>query len=521
MSTGPPSTSSAPPNLNGAPSPQPPWDGDRMFNIYIIDYCHKRGYKQTAKTLLEEAGLPDDSHPPINARQGLLFEWWSVFWVLFSAKNSGSGNGNDDAVLYAQHQAQQAAHRQAQAIRASSPSAMNRPVNGINSGGPLTNGAAVPLPQLGQSSLMNGPPTPMAYPGPLPVNGLRPGPTSNGPVIGTPAQQGMQRPPMAPQRAPNGPQFHSPTMAHSPQNPGAGGLSQPTQPSGPLGSSQPLPRTSMLPPNGHQGLPNSGQTGGPQQASQSSYQALAPTSHPNSPAQNPMTAASPSLTARRLPGPSPNDMRQMTESNANDLFRIDSNKLGELKAEVGLRDKDLPSLTYEDKQRILHLARARGLISATPKPGMGQPNATPGPSNLNSSLQQRSQPGGLPQPPQGQQRSVKRSSTSPGDDNESSPPANKRLRPSPPGEHSQPPMAPMVSYTHHPQQGTPGGLNHQSNGIRMMPNMPMGVFPGPPMSSMNNNNHMNMSVGPNMGIPHGMNPSSMNAGMAQVSAGLF
>ncbi len=229
---------------------------------------------------------------------------------------------------------------------------MNRPVNGIISGaGPLTNGAPVPLPQLGQSSLMNGPPsTPMAYSGPLPVNGMRPGPTSNGPVIGTPAQQGVQRPPMAPQRCPNGSQFHSPTMAHSPQNPGAGGLSQPTQPSGPLGSSQSLPRTSMLPPNGPQGLPNSGQIGGPQQPSQPSYQALAPTSHPNSPAQNPMTAPSPSLSARRLPGQQPNDIRQMAESNANhDLFRIDSNKLGELKAEVGLRDKDLPSLTFEDK----------------------------------------------------------------------------------------------------------------------------------------------------------------------------
>jgi hypothetical protein len=44
------------------------------FNIYIYDYCHKRGYKKTARELLAEASIPPDSHPPIDARQGLLFE---------------------------------------------------------------------------------------------------------------------------------------------------------------------------------------------------------------------------------------------------------------------------------------------------------------------------------------------------------------------------------------------------------------------------------------------------------------
>jgi len=44
------------------------------FNIYIYDYCHKRGFKKTAKELLIEADIAPDSTPPINARQGLLFE---------------------------------------------------------------------------------------------------------------------------------------------------------------------------------------------------------------------------------------------------------------------------------------------------------------------------------------------------------------------------------------------------------------------------------------------------------------
>lgn len=44
------------------------------FNIYIYDYCLKRGYQKTARELLAEADIPVDSQPPINAKQGLLFE---------------------------------------------------------------------------------------------------------------------------------------------------------------------------------------------------------------------------------------------------------------------------------------------------------------------------------------------------------------------------------------------------------------------------------------------------------------
>jgi len=88
------------------------------FNIYILDYCKKRGYLKTANQLVTEADISPESKPPINAQQGLLFEsvslspfvphsttpnldpyrWWSVFWVLFQAKNSG--NGSEDAMLY-------------------------------------------------------------------------------------------------------------------------------------------------------------------------------------------------------------------------------------------------------------------------------------------------------------------------------------------------------------------------------------------------------------------------------------
>ena len=89
----------------------------RRFNIYIHDYCFKRGFRKTARELMTEAEIPPDSAPPINARQGLLFEyasahlciprvshlnfrWWSVFWVLFTAK--ANGHGPDEAMVYAQ-----------------------------------------------------------------------------------------------------------------------------------------------------------------------------------------------------------------------------------------------------------------------------------------------------------------------------------------------------------------------------------------------------------------------------------
>ena len=45
------------------------------FNIYIHDYCVKRGFRKTAQELMNEASIPPaQSSPPINARQGLLFE---------------------------------------------------------------------------------------------------------------------------------------------------------------------------------------------------------------------------------------------------------------------------------------------------------------------------------------------------------------------------------------------------------------------------------------------------------------
>ena len=113
------------------------------------------------------------------------------------------------------------------------------------------------------------------------------------------------------------------------------------------------------------------------------------------------------------------------------------------------------------------------------------------------------------------QQRAKRNSTSPGEEEGSSP---KRPRPSPSGgDHpnppgppqNQPPMAPMVPYN--PQGGGPPGPQNMSNGmIRQPMNMggyqTMTGFGGSPMSPgmgsiptpsmMNNPVHMTPEVGP-------------------------
>ena len=44
------------------------------FNVYIHDYFVKRGFRKAAKELVIEADIGNDAAPPINARQGFLFE---------------------------------------------------------------------------------------------------------------------------------------------------------------------------------------------------------------------------------------------------------------------------------------------------------------------------------------------------------------------------------------------------------------------------------------------------------------
>jgi hypothetical protein len=58
------------------------------LHLYIHDYLIKRGLCNTASSLHSEAQMlpsgQSDSKPPIDAPQGFLYEWWSIFWDMFS-----------------------------------------------------------------------------------------------------------------------------------------------------------------------------------------------------------------------------------------------------------------------------------------------------------------------------------------------------------------------------------------------------------------------------------------------------
>ncbi|KIP05563.1 hypothetical protein PHLGIDRAFT_92003, partial [Phlebiopsis gigantea 11061_1 CR5-6] len=378
MSSGPPPNPDGSPTTNQSTAPQQDpdlsWEGDKMFNIYILDYCTKRGYSETSLALKHEAKISEDSHPPINAKQGLLFEWWSVFWVLFSAKSSGTGG--EEALLYTQYQNERrqqdggrnpALNRPPQA----QPPTQTRLLNGMRNGQPgqLPNGVP-PGPAMhgAQPHLTNG--IANAYPGGIgQLNGVATGPT--GPTLGTPAGQptipGQQRQGPPPQRI-NGVPFRSPTMAPSPQNPGVQQPGQlPSTMGGPPGAQQ-VPRGPMGPPNGQPGMPSA-----PPMHTGAFPQHPSTPSQPNSPASHGMHVPSPGMANRTIPtrpgadGQNPDPIRQLQESSINsELFRIESSKLPELKQELGLAHKDLPSLTVEEKTRIVGLAKARNLLPMKP-----------------------------------------------------------------------------------------------------------------------------------------------------------
>lgn len=70
-----------------------------MLDLYIVDYLSKRGFSASAQSLVNESNL-QETKVPIDARQGLLYEWWTVFWELFSARHND--DGARDAKVYVQ-----------------------------------------------------------------------------------------------------------------------------------------------------------------------------------------------------------------------------------------------------------------------------------------------------------------------------------------------------------------------------------------------------------------------------------
>ncbi|KAG9019026.1 Transcriptional activator flo8 [Tulasnella sp. 427] len=199
------------------------WEGDRMLHVYMIDYCRKRGFTGVVNALCAQTGNTQDVKAPIDAPQGLLFEWWVVFWDIFTAKSEDDPKKN--AVAYIQDQ-------RAKNFRPMHPTDVKPPL-GMQLPGPGFNGPHPPPP----SSTMMGAATFHGHPPGHPAQqtpGMQPMPAPNGVL-----PPGQQPPPGAPTPVPpmaqhaNGPQPYPPlpqsqqpphpNAANGPPNQGPGG----------------------------------------------------------------------------------------------------------------------------------------------------------------------------------------------------------------------------------------------------------------------------------------------------------
>ena len=61
----------------------------------------KRNFSESAAVFLQEASVPTDA-TPIDTSTGFLFEWWSIFWDVFSAR--ASKQSTREASLYVERQ---------------------------------------------------------------------------------------------------------------------------------------------------------------------------------------------------------------------------------------------------------------------------------------------------------------------------------------------------------------------------------------------------------------------------------
>ncbi|CEH12420.1 WD40 repeat-containing protein [Ceraceosorus bombacis] len=79
-------------------------DEATKLDVYVWDYLTRRGFHGSAKTLVSEAGMVEIPQVPLRTPQGLLFEYWAIFWDVFAARN---GRGSAEATAYHEFREQQ------------------------------------------------------------------------------------------------------------------------------------------------------------------------------------------------------------------------------------------------------------------------------------------------------------------------------------------------------------------------------------------------------------------------------
>lgn len=84
------------------------------LDVYVWDYLSRRGFNSAAKALMNEAGMTEPPEVPLRTPQGLLFEYWAIFWDVFAAR---SGRGGTEAAAYYEYQESRNLQRLADATR--------------------------------------------------------------------------------------------------------------------------------------------------------------------------------------------------------------------------------------------------------------------------------------------------------------------------------------------------------------------------------------------------------------------
>ncbi|KAI9363371.1 hypothetical protein DFJ73DRAFT_509500 [Zopfochytrium polystomum] len=81
-------------------------DAEAVLNVYIYDYCVKRGFKDAAKAFAMESDLarfrqdyPHIASTLVDSAETFLMEWWSSFWDLYSSKAPRRSSAADRQIL--------------------------------------------------------------------------------------------------------------------------------------------------------------------------------------------------------------------------------------------------------------------------------------------------------------------------------------------------------------------------------------------------------------------------------------
>jgi hypothetical protein len=53
-----------------------------------LDYLRKRQFVQSGQAFMLEANLSSSESVIIDSPEGFLYEWWSLFWDIYNARNN-------------------------------------------------------------------------------------------------------------------------------------------------------------------------------------------------------------------------------------------------------------------------------------------------------------------------------------------------------------------------------------------------------------------------------------------------